>query len=52
MSGLGRAWVRTNVRTAKQLLAERDDLTSDEKAYLRRIITEGEHFLRLTEPRS
>jgi hypothetical protein len=49
MSGLGRAWVRTNVRTAKQLLAELDDLTSEERAYLNRIITEGEIFLRLTK---
>jgi len=48
MSGLGRAWVRTNVRTAKQLLAELQDLTPDEKAYLNRIIAEGEPFLRLT----
>jgi len=48
MSGLGRAWVRTNVRKAKQLLAECDDLTPDEKTYLGRIITEGEQFLRLT----
>ena len=49
MSGLGIAWVRTNVRTAKQLLAELDDLTSEEKAYLNRIITEGEIFLRLAK---
>lgn len=49
MSGLGRAWVRTSVRTAKQLLAELDDLTSEDEAYLNRIITEGEIFLRLTK---
>lgn len=49
MSGLGRAWVRTNVRTAKQLLTELHDLTTDERAYLDRVITEGEEFLRLTQ---
>lgn len=49
MSGLGRAWVRTSVRTAKRLLAELDDLTPEDKAYLNRIVTEGETFLRLTK---
>jgi hypothetical protein len=41
--------VRTNVRTAKQLLAEVDNLTSEDKAYLNSIITEREIFLRLTK---
>ncbi|MGD0422074.1 MAG: hypothetical protein ABSA92_01310 [Candidatus Bathyarchaeia archaeon] len=49
MSGLGRAWVRSSVRTAKSLLAELDDLTPEDKAYLTRIVTEGEIFLRLTK---
>ena len=49
MSGLARAWVRTNVRTARQLLAECQDLTPDEQLYLNTIVSEGEQFLQLTK---
>jgi hypothetical protein len=52
ISGLGRARVRTNNRTAKQLLTENSELTSEEKAYLNRIVTEGERFLQLTKANS
>jgi len=48
MSGLARAWVRTNVRTARRLLAECQDLTPDERLYLNSIVSEGEQFLQLT----
>ena len=48
MSGLARAWVRTNVRTARRLLVECQDLTPDERLYLNSIVSEGEQFLQLT----
>jgi hypothetical protein len=48
MSGLGRAWVKKNVETARELLAERTDLTPDERDYLNMIIGDGEAFLRMT----
>lgn len=50
MSGLGRAWVRTNVKNAKELLVELQDLTSEEKKYLNEIVEKGEAFLKLTVP--
>ena len=48
MSGLGRAWARKNVETAKGLLAELTGLTPDERDYLNEVIREGELFLQLT----
>jgi len=48
MSGLGRAWVRTNVRKAKELLVELQDLTKEEKDYLESIVRNGGAFLRQT----
>ena len=48
MSGLARAWVRTNVRTAKSILASEKDLTADEREYLNEIIERGESFMEIT----
>ena len=48
MSGLGEAWVRTNVRKAKELLVEYEsNLTKEERDYLDRIVSDGELFLKL-----
>jgi len=49
-TGLARAWGRTNVETAKKLLADPTvTLNEAETAYLRDIIERGETFLRLTD---
>jgi len=49
MHGLARAWVRSNVETAKRLLSDSAmNLTEDEKKYLYDIVHNGENFLRIT----
>jgi hypothetical protein len=48
MSGLGRAWVRTNVRNAKEILASITDLSEADIQYLNDVIEKGEVFLKLT----
>jgi hypothetical protein len=48
-TGLARAWVRTNVESAKKLLSDPVmNLTEDEKKYLDDIVERGEDFLRVT----
>jgi HD-GYP domain-containing protein (c-di-GMP phosphodiesterase class II) len=40
--------VRTNVATAKSILASEKDLTIEERQYLNEIVEQGERFLEMT----